>query len=257
MRFALLNSSSASADDMLRIADGLTAGLVRFCADHGLATAMVQSFPGMTAAPDPSWIPVKAVGDLPAGISGVQAFHDVDDLGVPYALASLNLVPNRTVLHDTSGKGESLAALIGHEIVETLVDFDANRERDVTFVDPTLGTVMSQVAEEVSDAVQESAIPITLPGGLVVDFPNYVYPSWFQARGRATKFDALGLLTKPLSIAPGGYVIARPAGAGVAGDTDVMGRRHLVKVHHRQRQAPWRELAKAHAGSRGRRRGIG
>jgi hypothetical protein len=254
VRFALLNASAASSDDLNRLADAFNRGLPAFCADYGLALAEVHAFPGAAAAPDASYTPITLLADLPPDVTGVDAFHDVDPVGAPFAVAALNLVPLKRVLHDPSGRGESAAAWLGHELLEALADPDANRERDVSFTDPATGAVYSQVAEEVCDPVQELASTIVLSDGTLVDFPAYVKPSWFQKRARTTSFDSMGVLHAPLTVAPGGYVIARPAGPSV--DVDVMGRRRLVKVHHPVRQARWREYYKARGRSRGRRRGA-
>jgi hypothetical protein len=43
---------------------------------------------------------------------------------------------------------------------------------------------------------------------------NFVHPSWFEPfkHPRGTKFDHLGLLTKPFSMTKGGYVIVKKKG---------------------------------------------
>lgn len=253
MKFALLNTSAATADDLNRMADAFNRGLPEFCRAFGLALAEVHAFRGAAAAPDASYTPITLVGDLPPDVAGVDAFHDVDAGGAPYAIAALNLVPLKRVLHDPNGRAESAAAEMGHELLEALLDPDANRERDVPFVDLATGVAYSQVAEEVCDPVQELSSTIVLPDGTLVDFPCWVTPAWFRPRSSATKFDSLGVLRAPLTIAPGGYVIARPTGAG---DVDVMGRRRPVKVHHPVRQMRWRQLRKARSSSRGWRRGV-
>jgi hypothetical protein len=62
-----------------------------------------------------------------------------------------------------------------------------------------------------SDPVEEDTFPVD---GILMS--NFVHPSWFEPfkHPSGTKFDHLGLLTKPFSMTKGGYMIISPAKRG-------------------------------------------
>jgi hypothetical protein len=59
------------------------------------------------------------------------------------------------------------------------------------------------------DAVEEDTFMVD---GL--EMSNFVYPTWFEPfeHPRGTKYDHLGLLTKPFSMTKGGYIILKHGG---------------------------------------------
>jgi len=68
-----------------------------------------------------------------------------------------------------------------------------------------------EVAKEACDPVEADSYPqVAEVGGdrRQILVSNYVLPSWFDPNGTAP-FDRMGLLTAPLSMTPGGYMIVR------------------------------------------------
>src|SRR5207244_7076012 len=67
----------------------------------------------------------------------------------------------------------------------------------------------TQNAYEMCDPVEEDTF---LVDG--IQMSNFVHPSWFEPfkHPPGTKFDHLGLLTKPFSMTKGGYVIVKKKG---------------------------------------------
>ena len=67
----------------------------------------------------------------------------------------------------------------------------------------------TEYAYEMSDPVEEDTF---LVDG--IQMSNFVHPSWFEPfkHPPGTKYDHLGLLTKPFSMTKGGYVIVKKKG---------------------------------------------
>ncbi len=83
---------------------------------------------------------------------------------------------------------------ISHEVLELRADAFVNTT--YTRPDGTKGYV------EVCDACETNDQGYRINGILMSDF---VYPSWFQASGRAP-YDYRGLITAPFQVLPGGYL---------------------------------------------------
>ena len=62
----------------------------------------------------------------------------------------------------------------------------------------------SDVLLEICDFVSADSVALTLDDTTVM-MSNFVYPSWYDSSGSAP-YDALGILTQPYSISPGGYI---------------------------------------------------
>src|SRR2546426_10855366 len=88
-----------------------------------------------------------------------------------------------------------------HELFEMAIDPIAN-----LWAEAADGT---EYAYEMCDPVEEDTF---LVDG--IQMSNFVHPSWFEPfkHPPGTKFDNLGLLTKPFSMTKGGYVIVKKKG---------------------------------------------
>lgn len=105
--------------------------------------------------------------------------------------------------------GNSWTVTVSHELLEMLADADVN---DAIEVDNPDGS-MSLLAKEPCDPVEADSLGYKIDGVLVSDF---VYPQWFMA-GASGEMDFVGHITKPLTIAPGGYIGVLQVAAGGPG----------------------------------------
>lgn len=120
----------------------------------------------------------------------------------------------------------SIAATLSHEIAELIADPFVN-----SWVDgfPVRGHG-SSYALEVADPVQDTQYLIRVQG-VAVAVSDFVYPSWFDPDARRVKFDHVGVLRRPFSLARGGYIQIR----GAAG---------RVRELNGRRVAAWRRATK-------------
>lgn len=96
----------------------------------------------------------------------------------------------------------SVASVLSHEVIETLLDPACNR-----WAQRGDGTL---IAVEGCDPVESDSYIITIPApGETVSgtVSNFVLPSWFDPDTNVKATDHLGLLTAPFSIRPTGYCI--------------------------------------------------
>jgi hypothetical protein len=130
-------------------------------------------------------------------VDGALGDHSVDDSGFPIAEIGVQetLADGGTILGPNG-----LGSVISHEILETRGD-----EFISTWDDAPDGT---QWAHELCDAVEGDSY---LCNGVWVS--NFVKPAFFDqyAHGEVTgaKFDYLGKLSSPFSLAPGGYTVVK------------------------------------------------
>lgn len=243
MKLALLNQSAAPPDAMAKIAAALDVYLNRdVCPAWERAPVSVTWMPGLAVAPD-GFMALVAF-DKPDE-DGVEGYHATDPRGVPYGRAFLDMIPAKELLRDQHGRGASLAGVLMHESGELAMDMFAGFWSDGPVHDAA-GASFPQVALEIADPVQDSAYAITLPDGTLVDASNFVLPAYFNAEATAGPFDQMQLLTRPLTIARGGYVIARQGGE----ESQLTARR----IVHEEPPAAWRDSMKAGCHSRSFRR---
>lgn len=165
---------------------------------------------------------------LPGGIAAVGApdlllLQLVDTVAVPGALGYHDELPDGTIYGKVAvkpvldagggvltagGSGDSVSAVLSHEALEAKLDPNVNLWADgpVAFE----GVAYASVAYESSDPVQAGAYS---SHGVLLS--NFVGPSYFDrqnlrggSKGPA-RYDWMGQLTAPLSVAPGGYLIVR------------------------------------------------
>jgi hypothetical protein len=137
---------------------------------------------------DPKQVPAKAwpiyLLDTP-DVADALGYHDVDPQGKPYG---------RVFVKPTKQAGAPLSSVLSHEVVEALVDPDANLWSDA----PT-GV---SVAFEACDPVEDSGYQID-----GVDVSNFVTRAWFDVANRSGPYDYLHHLSKPRTLEKGGYQI--------------------------------------------------
>ena len=124
--------------------------------------------------------------------AGALGYHDVDPHGLPYAhvFASPSLDAGSSWV-----SGEyAISTTISHEVLEALADLTAN-----LFAIPASGS--TQWAYEVCDPVEAQQYSIN---GVAVS--NFVLPSFFSSHAPG-HYDWLGKLTRPFTLAKGGYAI--------------------------------------------------
>lgn len=254
MRLALLNMSQASNHDMALIADALKIGLGHVTTAWERQPIDIAYMPTAKIAPQ-GWAPLVAFEQADQADAAYEGYHDLDEQGRPYGRAFLSAIPGGAILHDPSGAGASLAAVLAHEAAEMALDLMANAWIDAPFTDPATMHAYSQIALELADPVQELTYQISVEG-VPVDFSNFIYPAWFDRRAAAVPFDHMGALKTPLTLAPGGYAIVRETKPDRQVFARLLGRRvaGVRKVSAVRPPAAWRETMKKHAGGRTRRR---
>ena len=134
-----------------------------------------------------------------ADAANALGYHDLTKDGQPAAKIFV-----KTTLADK----QLVSVTACHELFEMVIDPIAN-----LWAEAADGT---EYAYEMCDAVEEDTF---LVDG--IQMSNFVHPTWFEPfkHPPGTKYDHLGLLTKPFSMTKGGYVIIKKKGKV----TEVMG----------------------------------
>jgi hypothetical protein len=127
-----------------------------------------------------------------ADVANALGYHDLTKDGQP-----ISKIFVKTTLADK----QLVSVTACHELFEMVIDPIAN-----LWAADTDGT---EYAYEMSDPVEEDTF--TVDG---IQMSNFVHPAWFEPfkHPPGTKFDHLGLLTKPFSMTKGGYMIVKKAG---------------------------------------------
>lgn len=127
-----------------------------------------------------------------ADTAGALGYHDLTKDGQPVSKVFV-----RTTLADK----QLVSVTASHELFEMVIDPLAN-----LWAEAADGT---EYAYEMSDPVEEDTF---LVDGIAMS--NFVHPAWFEPfkHPAGTKFDHLGLLSKPFSMTKGGYVITKKKG---------------------------------------------
>ena len=170
--------------------DKLTAALQRCYDQHFLP---VWGYPVKlynTKVPKPSDWQFVYFDD--ADEAGALGYHDLTKDGQPVSKVFV-----KTTLADK----QLVSVTAAHELFEMVIDPIAN-----LWAEAADGT---EYAYEMCDPVEEDTF---LVDGIPMS--NFLHPSWFEPfkHPPGTKFDHLGLLTKPFSMTKGGYVILKKKG---------------------------------------------
>ena len=170
--------------------DKLTATLQRCFDDHFLP---IWGYPVKlynTKTPNPTdW---QLVYFDNADAAGALGYHDLTKDGQPVA---------KVFVKTTLADNQVVSVTACHELFEMVIDPIANLWAE--------GPGGTEYAYEMSDPVEEDTF---LVDG--VEMSNFVHPAWFEPfkHPAGTKFDHLGLLTKPFSMTKGGYMIVKKNG---------------------------------------------
>jgi hypothetical protein len=124
-----------------------------------------------------------------ADTAGALGYHDLTQDGQP-----ISKVFVKTTLEDK----QLVSVTACHELFEMVIDPIAN-----LWAQADDGP---EYAYEMCDPVEEDTFQVD---GLQMS--NFLHPSWFEPfkHPNGTKFDHLGLLTKPFSMTKGGYMIIK------------------------------------------------
>jgi hypothetical protein len=143
-----------------------------------------------TKTPKPSDWQFLYIDD--ADQAGALGYHDLTIKGQPVS---------KVFVKTTLADNQLVSVTACHELFEMAIDPIAN-----LWAQATDGT---SYAYEMSDPVEEDTF---LVDG--IQMSNFVHPSWFEpfTHPPGTKFDHLGLLTKPFSMTKGGYMIVQKNG---------------------------------------------
>ena len=127
-----------------------------------------------------------------ADTAGALGYHDLTQDGQP-----ISKVFVKTTLADN----QLVSVTACHELFEMVIDPVAN-----LWAEAADG---AEYAYEMSDPVEEDTF---LVDGIAMS--NFVHPTWFEPfkHPPGTKYDHLGLLTKPFSMTKGGYMIIKKRG---------------------------------------------
>lgn len=128
-----------------------------------------------------------------ADTAGALGYHDLTQNGQP-----ISKIFVKTTLADN----QLVSVTACHELFEMVIDPIANLWAATK--DDSI-----EYAYEMSDPVEEDTF---LVDG--IQMSNFVHPSWFEPFKHpvGTKYDHLGLLTKPFSMTKGGYMIVKKKG---------------------------------------------
>jgi hypothetical protein len=113
-------------------------------------------------------------------------------LGYHYDLTPEDLPIGKVFVKTCLDDGEPWETCLGHELYEALVD---------PYINAVFQVNNLLYAAEVADAVEAQVYTINN-----VPMTNFVTPYWFQPDATGKQYDFLDNLSKPLELAPGGYI---------------------------------------------------
>ena len=123
--------------------------------------------------------------------AGALGYHNLTQHGQPIS---------KVFVKTTLANNELVSVAASHELFEMVIDPIANLWAEDN------GT---EYAYEMCDPVEEDTFVFD-----EVQMSNFVHPSWFEPfkHPPGTKYDQLGLLSKPFSMTKGGYMIVKKNG---------------------------------------------
>lgn len=191
--------------------------------------APVRYYHSLATTPADVWL-VVVLDD--ADQAGALGYHDETPDGRPYArvFAKPTLANGGTVLVGAN----SVSVTLSHEVLELLADPNVNLWAD--------DGAAREIALEVGDPVEATSYDVTRTtqsGTDVVAVSNFVLQSYFDVQSQAGVYDFLGLLHRPWSMLPGGYLITRSASR--IGETTAR-----VDIETDGEYPSWRQATKLH-----------
>jgi hypothetical protein len=172
-----------------------------------------------TDAPKPTDWQFLYIDD--ADTAGALGYHDLTKDGQPVSKVFV-----KTTLEDH----QVVSVTACHELFEMVIDPIAN-----LWAQAADGT---EYAYEMSDPVEEDTFPVD---GILMS--NFVHPSWFEPfkHPSGTKFDHLGLLTKPFSMTKGGYMIIKKKGKVTEVFASKAKEKRFAQEHRRGHRSEYRK----------------
>jgi len=170
----------------------------------GVGVESVKAFSSSSDVPTDFWI-ASIVSEIPEGanLNGIHWYSGEGDERKPFAkirytdFTSLDFFENR------------LTKVISEEILETLIDPFGENKR--VGKDPE-----NEAAQDVNFLVEIGDPTQAFDIGYYIDdvfVTNFIYPSYFNATHvKGTRYDYLGQISRPLTLAEGGYQIFERAG---------------------------------------------
>lgn len=204
MEYAVINKSSKLTNaQVCYLVEAVAQQVVDFCARWSLQPPAVAFYASDIGLPADDIVVCTYLDQL--DVPDAIAYHTVDAAGRPVCY----MLPPSDPLDATD---------LSHEILEAIGDPTADR-----WMKRPDG---SEEAVEVADPVQGNSYTIdthviTPTPVLAIKVSNFVLPSYFDPNGKAP-FDAMGVLTEPFTVAPGGYAVVLSADGN---ETDVFGDR--------------------------------
>lgn len=199
LQFAICDETKAKADPaaLASICSALNLDTAGFAEAWGVSWAVAVGTDAASARAA-GQVPVRLVDAAPEAPDAL-GYHD-ERQGMPDIVIAVGAITNAggRVLVDGQA-GVSWASTIAHEIYEAICNPAANRW--ASLVDGSL-----LVAFEVCDPVEGMSMQVRAADGVAVSLANFVLPSYFDPQATGP-FDAMGVLTAPLSIASGGYQV--------------------------------------------------
>jgi hypothetical protein len=200
MNFAVVNESTRpeiTPGNLARIASALTRQLCECYAPMWNATGgSVLAVPTLADVPV-DWCPLVLLDN--ADQAGALGYHATTPNGRPYARVFVGTILDNG--GDVLSKNLSVSVTMSHEVLEAARDPYANFWAD-NLDDGR------QYALELCDPTEGDAYPID---GVLVS--NFVGPRWFSLG--PGPYDYMGKLSRPFSMTPGGYLIARTSSGDV------------------------------------------
>lgn len=195
MEYAVLNRSTKLTNaQVCYLVEAVAQQVVDFCARWNLPPPAVAFYATDIGLPASDIVVCTYVDQL--DVDGAIAYHSVDAAGRPVCF----MLPPADPLDATP---------LSHEILEAIGDATCDRWEKKPDG--------SEIAVEVADPVQGDSYTIdthviTPEPVLAIKVSNFVLPSYFDPNGQPP-FDAMGVLSAPFGIAPGGYaVVIAPTG---------------------------------------------
>lgn len=197
LRIGIVNESpQINPAEVARITAAARTHAGHVASDWGLQRPHVDLFPTLEAVPA-NTVPLVILKD--PDVANALGYHDETPDGRFYCRAFTGPVLDHG--GDVLTGALSVSVTVTHEIPEAMGDLAVD-----VWVDKGDGT---EWALELADAVEDGCYPIR-----GVDVSNYVLRPFFdQSPAAGSRFDRLGQLSHPFTLAKGGYTIARSAGA--------------------------------------------
>ena len=219
---AIVNKSAIMTDaEGLLITAALNQTLPDFCKAWGIPAVTAVYTARSKTATNPLQIIILDDTDVP----GALGYHDQKN-DIPYSKVFVKTIQKYGgVILNAPNAVFTVASVAAHELWEMLVDLRANIW--------WMGTDNKMWAAEPGDPVQGNLYRITIKGtSTVVALSDYILPAWADPQAKAGPYNKLNTLTRPFSIARGGYAIKMDMGrvSYVFGDRVPEWRRTLLET---------------------------